>query len=117
MPQEAIQGWARAYFPRLVAMRLRVRFTVRCLMVVVAVAAVALLIVKLTRSPAVPRYRVIEVSHRRPDGSVAAVETIGLSRDARADACHGMPDGETRFREVVARLKASKAEYKVTKPR
>ena len=94
----------------------RVRFSLRCLMALVAVAAVVVLVIKLTL-PAAPRYRFIEVFHRKPNGSPGAVEMMGFDLDAPADNFHGLPDGATQYRKMVARLKASKAEYRITRPR
>ncbi len=95
----------------------RLRFGIRSLMILVAVVAIALFLLRSDSSRPGPRYRLIEVFDRNPDGSIGSIGRQRLDLDDPADDFHGTPDGETRFREIIARLNASKAEYRVTSPR
>lgn len=63
------------------------------------------------------RYRYVQVFHRRPNGSIGMTEMICIDLDAPYDDFHGLPDGKTRYRELMERLMATKAEYTVRKPR
>ena len=94
-----------------------VRFGIRGLLILVAIAAVALCIVKLNWPESRSRYRMIEAVHSGVDGSLNSGQHWCLDLDSPVDDFHGTPDGKTRFREIIARLKANKAEYKVTSPR
>ena len=92
-----------------------VRFGIRSLMILTAIATVPLLILKSTGTG--PRYRMIEGFQRASDGSLVSVGQWRLNLDSPVDDFHGMPDGKTRFRELIARLRAGKFEYKVSNPR
>jgi len=85
----------------------RLQFSLRWLMVAVAVAALVLLILK----PNGPRYRHVEVFHRDTKGSITHVEMMRFDLDAPVDQFHGFPDGKTTFNQQVAHLRAIKAEY------
>jgi hypothetical protein len=91
----------------------RLRFSLRSSMIAVAVSAVVLLLFK----PPESHFRYVEVFYRNANNSIKAIEHMIFDLDAPDDWSHGFPDGKTKYSQEVARLKASKAEYRITSPR
>lgn len=83
--------------------------SVRGAMAMAAVVAVALFVFGLIRDRAGPRYRLVEVFHRGPNGAIDVAERMIFDLNAPADQFHGLPDGETSYRRKIARLKADTA--------
>ena len=80
-------------------------------LVVVAVIAAVLAFVR-PRSPRPPRLRLIEIYEVKPDGRLGPYGSTVVNLDAKPNTLHGEPDGETRYRRIIADLKARKEVYK-----
>ena len=86
------------------------RLRLRHALLAIAVAAAVLAIIR-PRPPRPPRYRYIEVYETKPDGRSAPYGFIRMNLDAKPNMLHGEPDGETRYRRIIAELKAQKAVF------
>jgi len=109
----------------------RVRYSLRGLMALVAIAAVALLFFPKPTPPlappplpAKPDFRLVKIIQRNPDGSLKAItesvfdlnlpyyERTVTQWDERSNK-----RGAVGYRKLLESLEASKVEYRITKPK